>query len=200
MRRPHTCIKKLFDQQGTDKGKWFGGLYDVLLQPYRETIKCVVEVGIGTLIPHAPSSMVGWGLENYRPGGSLRAWRDFLPNAEIYGLDVALDTQFTDEHRIHTYLCDSTDRDQAEQFFNRIAPIRPDLVIDDGLHTVEAQIGTLRNFFPSLLPGGLYVIEDVSPEHTPMIVAGAVDVHTDCHFFVDSRPEPWVAIVIRKPV
>src|SRR2546422_3400056 len=101
-------IKELLDREGTDKGNWYGGLYDVLLQPHRREIGCVIEVGIGTMIPGAPSSMVGCGAENYRPGASLRAWRDFLPNAELYGVDVAPDTQFTGESRIHTYLCAST--------------------------------------------------------------------------------------------
>ena len=54
-----TTIRELLDKEGTDKGKWFGGLYDGLLQPHRQDIRCVIEIGIGTLDPSAVSSMVG---------------------------------------------------------------------------------------------------------------------------------------------
>jgi hypothetical protein len=195
-----STIKELLDREGTDKGKWYGGLYDVLLQPHRRTIACVVEVGIGTMIPGAASSMVGWGAKNYRPGASLRAWRDFLPNAEVYGVDVAPDTQFSGEARIKTFICDSTDAGQVTAFFARIAPAIPDVIVDDGLHKLAAQTKTLRNFLPFLRPGGLYVLEDVSPEHVPKIVATLPGIHRGCHFFVDNRSEPWVAIVIRTPL
>jgi hypothetical protein len=198
-----TClgIKELLEREGTDKGKWYGELYDVLLQPHRLEIGCLVEIGIGTMIPGAPSSMVGWGsMESYRPGASLRAWRDFLPNAEVYGVDVAPDTQFTGESRIHTYLCDSTDTEQVMDLFARISPAIPNLIVDDGLHDVTAQIKTLKNFLPFLREGGLYVLEDIVPEHAPKIIAELPTIHRGCHSFVHSSSEPWVAIVIRKPL
>jgi hypothetical protein len=44
-------IKQLLDRSGNDKGKWYGGMYAVLLQPSRHAIKSVIEIGIGTLIP-----------------------------------------------------------------------------------------------------------------------------------------------------
>jgi len=65
-------IKQLLDRSGSDKGKWYGGMYEVLLQPSRYAIKSLIEIGIGTFIPNAPSSMVGYASEDYRPGGSLR--------------------------------------------------------------------------------------------------------------------------------
>jgi hypothetical protein len=193
-------IKELLDREGTDKGRWYGGLYDVLLEPHRRTIACVVEVGIGTMIPGAASSMVGWGTEKYRPGASLRAWRDFLPYAEVYGVDVAPDTQFEGEARITTFLCDSTDARQVAAFFARIAPAIPDLIVDDGLHEVAAQAKTLANFFPSLRPGGLYVLEDASPKDVPTLLSKLRSIDPGCPYFVDNRTEPWVAIVIRKPL
>lgn len=93
MSDPTISIKAMLDAQGTDKGRWYGGLYGVLLSPIRECVRCVVEIGIGTMIPGRPSSMVGVvGAGTYRPGASLRAWRDFFPNADVHGVDVAPDT------------------------------------------------------------------------------------------------------------
>ena len=191
-------LTELLHREGSDKGKWYGGLYDVILRPYRESIRCVVEIGIGTMIPDAPSSMAGWGGEGYRPGASLRAFRDFLPNAQIHGVDVAPDTQLTGEPRIRTHLCDSRDTDRVRALFaDGVAPA--DLIVDDGLHEAAAQVATLANFLPFLRAGGLYVVEDVVPGDVPAILAALPRVHAGCRFFVDGRTEPWVAIVIQKP-
>jgi hypothetical protein len=191
-------IKELFDREGSDKGKWYGGLYDVLLQPQRQTIRCVVEIGIGTLLQDAVSSMVGYAADHYRPGGSLRAWRNFLPQAEVYGLDIAPDTQFSDEPRIHTYLCDSTDSQRTSEILSQITH-RPDLIIDDGWHDLSAQIKTLKNFLPALQECGLYVVEDVWPDHVLTLINELNSIHPGCHSFVDRSWGTCVAIVIRKP-
>lgn len=197
-------IKALLDREGSDKGRWYGGVYQVLLQPHRQSIRRVIEIGIGTLIPDAPSSMASDATEHYRPGGSLRAWREFLPNAEIHGVDVAPDTQFTDEPRIHTHLCDLTDAKQVADLFDRIGSPLPELIIDDGLHTYDAQISTLKNFWPYLASGGLYVLEDILPENLSRIWDGVPAVCPDGSFFVvDNKPEPErapdaILIVVRK--
>jgi len=196
--QPHG-IGALLDAEGSDKGLWYGGLYGVLLEPSREQIRCVVEIGIGTVIPEAAGSMFGIGNDNYRPGGSLRAWRDFLPNAAVHGVDVAADTQFTGEGRITTHLCNSTDTEQSAAMLRSIAPLVPDLVIDDGLHVEAGQIATLRNFFPALRPGGLYVVEDVLETAIPGILEALQTIDPECDFFVDRSWGECVAIIARKP-
>src|SRR5579863_6369835 len=94
-------LTHIFQHYGTDK-VGYAPVYELFLRPYRQKIRKVIEVGIGTLIPNAHSSMVGWGAPHYRPGGSLRSWRDYFPRASIIGLDVQSDTQFT-EDRIRTF-------------------------------------------------------------------------------------------------
>jgi hypothetical protein len=203
MSKPPVNIKALLDAQGTDKGRWYGGLYGVLLSPVRECIRCVVEIGIGTVIPGGPSSMAGVGADNYRPGASLRAWRDFFPNADVHGVDVAPDTRIESEPRITTHFCDSSDPDQVATVLKAIAP--PDLIIDDGLHVPSAQIATFRNFFPSLRAAGLYVLEDVIPANAPVIlaefnlIAPGCDVFVRrCELFLKGDIEGGSAIVVRK--
>lgn len=185
----------LFDREGTDKGRWYGGLYDVLLAPHRETIRCVVEIGIGTMIPGADSSMVGWSQDHYRPGGSLRAWRDFFPRAEIHGVDPAPDTQLIGEPRIHTHLCDSRNAEQVSEVLAALKHL-PDLIIDDGLHDAPSQMATLRNFLPALRPGGLYVVEDVLPANVQQVLN---ELAPRYWYFVDRSWGECVAIVIRSP-
>ena len=38
-----------------------------------------------------------------------------------------------------------------------------DVIIDDGDHVDQSQLATLRNFWPLLRDGGLYIIEDIYP-------------------------------------
>ena len=118
-------------------------------------VKAVLEIGIGTMISGVHSSMVGFAQEGYKPGGSLRAWRDFFPNATIYGMDVQPDTQFNDEKRIVTFLCNSIDPDQVGEMMGKLGNAKFDIIIDDGSHVIDDQFKTLRNFFPFLKGGGI---------------------------------------------
>jgi hypothetical protein len=155
-------IDELFEKYGTDKG-CYASIYHALFKRIRLQIRKVVEVGIGTLIPDAKSSMVGWGAPTYRPGGSLRAWRDYFPGAEIHGIDVQPDTQLVGEPRIHTHFCDSTETEATRQLVVELGLGSCDVVIDDGSHVDTDQVATLRNLFPLVHSGGFYIVEDVLP-------------------------------------
>jgi hypothetical protein len=153
-------LEQLFNKFGSDKAE-YAPAYRAFLDRNRLLVRTVLEIGIGTLIPDAPYSMVGWGAPWYRPGGSLRAWRSYFPNAEVHGIDVQPDTQFS-EDRITTHLCDSTDA-EAVRALGFVAETF-DLIVDDGCHRAEQQLRTIENLFPLLKIGALYVIEDVLPE------------------------------------
>jgi hypothetical protein len=105
--------------------------------------------------------MVGWAGVNYRPGGSLRAWRDYFPNSDIHGIDIQKDTQIFDEERIYTHLCDSTDRRSVGHLMQSLSGGFFDVIIDDGSHKPGDQLATLANFFPYVNAGGYYIIEDI---------------------------------------
>jgi cephalosporin hydroxylase len=61
-----------------------------------------------------------------------------------------------------TLLCDSTDPKQVDQLMSRLNYQKFDIIIDDGSHIMENQFKTLRNFYPFLKSGGIYVVEDVA--------------------------------------
>ena len=105
--------------------------------------------------------MVGYAGQGYKPGGSLRAWRDFFPNATVYGMDVQPDTQFADEERIVTLLGNSTDPSQVGQALQHARHKTFDIIIDDGSHYAADQIATLKNLFPLVNPSGTYIVEDL---------------------------------------
>ncbi len=155
-------LESIFRRCGTDKlVNGYSGLYECLFGRGRRDVKALLEIGIGTMIPGVASSMVGYAPEGYRPGGSLRSWRDFFPNATIYGMDVQPDTQFDDEERIVTFLCDSTNAEEVATTMDRLGCGQFDIIIDDGSHILDNQFRTLRNMFPYLKRTGIYVVEDV---------------------------------------
>jgi hypothetical protein len=187
-------LGELFRRWGTDKdSQGYTGLYEFLFQEQRKQVTSLLEIGIGTMIPGAAASMVGYAAEHYKPGGSLRAWRDYFPNAEIYGLDIMRDTQFYD-NRITTYLCDSTNASQAKELLSSLKHKEFDVIVDDGCHLPNDQIATLRNFFPALKTRGIYVIEDLMGlQHMPALIENVVG---NCPYFF--KFGPCTALVIKK--
>jgi len=153
-------IEELVDQYGTDKNiSMYTPTYEKLFNPRKEEVTNLLEIGIGTLDPIHPSSfqgIIGFNPQ-YKQGGSLRVWRDFFPNANIYGVDIAEDCMF-EEERIKTFLFDSSDSVQSHY---QLKGLEFDVIIDDGNHHPEYQIKTLRNLWPQLKPKGVYFIEDV---------------------------------------
>ena len=146
-------LSELILKYGSDKNaSGYTPYYTKLFKNLRHKEIDLLEIGIGTL-QYTPSNMHGWKsrIPHYMPGASLRAWRDYFPKARIYGADVNQDCMI-EENRIQTFICDSTSESLDMSF---------DIIIDDGLHTFEAQSKTFSNFYPLLRRGGFYFIEDI---------------------------------------
>ena len=81
--KQNETLPQIFRKYGTDKDRnGYSSLYHILFSSFRNEKWNILEIGIGTMIPEVCSSMQGYALENYKSGGSLRAWRDFFPNAQ----------------------------------------------------------------------------------------------------------------------
>ena len=136
-------LTKLAIKYKTDKwGKHhYTPYYYNLFKDWRESVKKVVEIGAGE-------------------GASLRMWRDFFPNALIYGGEVDEGRVFK-EDRIEVFKCDQADTlDLMDLIVKTGHDI--DLFVDDGSHKPEDQVFTLNNIMPNLHKGTIYIIEDVS--------------------------------------
>jgi hypothetical protein len=110
------------------------------------------EIGLGTNNPALVSTMGSEG----RPGASLRAFKQLLPNATIYGADVDRAILFQEE-RISTFYVDQLDAAS----FAEAARRSYDVIIDDGLHSVGANLNSLLFALNHINVGGWIVIEDI---------------------------------------
>jgi len=157
-------LSDLFSRYGSDKSSThdyhlvYGRLFE---DP--NSVKLVVEIGIGTNSPDVLSTM---GRGHTGVGGSLRAWRDFFPSASIIGYDIDPQALFK-EVRIHTAVMDQRDEDSVKAQFDRLEDNSVDLYIDDGLHTLDANLLPIRHAFSKIRPGGYLIIEDIHAEAVP---------------------------------
>lgn len=119
----------------------------------------ILEVGMGTNNPNLVSSMGSEG----RPGASLYSFRDYLPNAIIYGSDIDRDILFQ-EHRIKTAFVDQMKPETFRQMSHDFDNVKFDLIIDDGLHSIGANINTLLYALNQVNDDGWVVIEDIHGE------------------------------------
>ena len=95
-----------------------------------------------------------------KPGASLRVWRDYFPNASIFGADIDEKILFK-ERNIKTFFIDQLDVQSIKNMWKKINKTNFDLMIDDGLHTFDAGINLFKNSIKYLSKTGIYLIEDV---------------------------------------
>jgi hypothetical protein len=157
------ALRTHLDSQGSDKAGFhlYHYVYGTILAR-REAVKAICEIGLGTNNTDVVSNMG----EHGRPGASLRAFRDFLPNAAIYGGDVDRRVLFQ-EDRISTAYVDQTDEASLKEFFGAL-PDNLDLIIDDGLHSPFANLLTFRMALNKVRKGGWVVVEDVQNNSVPV--------------------------------
>ena len=95
-----------------------------------------------------------------RPGASLYAFKEYLPKANIYGADIDKNILFN-EDRIKTCFVDQLDLKSFENIKNTFGEIQYDLIIDDGLHSIGANLNTLLFALDNVKLNGWIVIEDI---------------------------------------
>lgn len=152
----------------SDKSQWLGfGLhnyttvYSALFGGLRDRPLRIFELGLGTNNPDLVSTM---GVHYWRPGASLRGWRELFPHALVFGADIDRDVLF-EEDRIKTFYCDQTDRTAIRELWAQPALHGGmDILIEDGLHTFEGNCTFLEGSLEQLRPGGYYVVEDILQE------------------------------------
>ena len=154
-------LTELMNFYGSDKGGRnnqhnYSEYYSELFFNERKNIKNFLEIGLGTNDVNVLSNMGEKGV----PLASLKAWRDYFENANIYGADI--DKKILKNHeRIKTYFVDQTDPKTIELLFKNIGISEFDVILDDGLHDYNANICLFENSIKFLSNTGIYIIEDI---------------------------------------
>jgi hypothetical protein len=151
-------LRELFDEKGSDKGSYHSYylLYAKVLEHLRWKPGLLFEIGIGSNDESVLSNM---GVEG-KPGASLRAWQKFLPKTKILGADIDPST-FANLHGIETFWLDQTDFNTFMEIDVEVS-LDSCLIIDDGLHSLDANLNTVSFALPKIKKRGFIVIEDVS--------------------------------------
>lgn len=170
-------LADLLQRHGSDKATRhsYHIAYAGLLAGKRNAPLRILEIGIGTNDPDAPSTMGAQG----RPGASLRAWRDWGPRFEVHCADIDRRILFS-EDRIATHWIDQTDTASFAALAERLGPASFDLIIDDGLHRPDANLNTLAFALKMLKPGGVFVVEDIEKMLAPFWLGMADVLSTTC--------------------
>jgi SAM-dependent methyltransferase len=156
-----TEMCRVMAKYGSDKAlHGYTQLYSAAFRDRSNRPLRVLELGLGSNNPAILSNMGVFGA----PGASLRGWRDLFPLASVYGADIDRGILF-EEDRITTFYCDQLDKSSIRAVWSQPA-LRggADIIIEDGLHTFEANISFLEESLDHLRPGGIYVVEDIGWE------------------------------------
>jgi hypothetical protein len=132
-------------------------IYDILFNDIRNQPLRVFELGIGTTNLNVASNMGSDG----SPGASLRGWKHYFPNAQIFGADIDEGCLFQ-EPNIQTFQCDQTNPESIKKLWeNPDLTEGFDIIIEDGLHIFNANVTFFENSFHKLNLGGVFIIEDI---------------------------------------
>ena len=99
-------------------------------------------------------------------GHSVKMWKEYFPNAEIYAIDIVDKTEYQ-EDRITIGIGSQNDPEFLNSFNQQYGPF--DIIIDDGLHEYEANMIFFENSIFKLKKGGYYIIEDINPRTFDLI-------------------------------
>jgi hypothetical protein len=131
----------------------------------------VLEIGVG-----------GYG-NTVIGGNSLRMWKAYFRQANIFGIDI-YDKRPLEEKRIKIFQGSQVDEAFLKDVIDQIGGV--DVIIDDGSHINADVIRTFEILFPLLRRGGIYAIEDTQTSYWPGFGGSSSDLrdpHTTMGYF-----------------
>lgn len=146
-----TAIAK---KHGTDKvnGHFYTTHYETHFSKFRDEKINLLEIGVG-------------GYDKPDKGGaSLRMWKEYFKQGNIFGIDI-YDKHLLEEERIKIFKGSQTDRAFLMSVIDETGPL--DIIIDDGSHINSHVITSFNILFPILKNDGIYAIEDVQTSYWP---------------------------------
>ena len=135
------AIKYGSDRQPLSKHSYTPYYFELFKDRIGE-IEKILEIGVGS------------------DGAGLRMWRDFFPNANIYGAEIDQNRIFTDG-RIQVFYCDQASQNDLMALLDKTGHDL-DFVVEDASHKPEDQVFTCLTLMPYLKSDVVYIIEDVA--------------------------------------
>lgn len=147
-------LTELAARFGSDKfgGHWYTPHYEHHFAPWRDRRLRILEIGIGGY--QAPD--LG--------GESLRMWKHYFTRGLVYGLDI-YDKSAVAQPRVRVLRGSQSDPEALARIVAEHGPF--DVIVDDGSHVNSDVLASFDALFPTLAPGGLYVVEDVQTSYWP---------------------------------
>lgn len=124
----------------TDKGdvhNYINGYYSTEFTDIKEKPINILEIGIAQ-------------------SGSLKLWRDWFTNANIYAIEYDRNL-YKEIPGVGLIIADGYSEDTIKLFDG----IEFDYIIDDGPHTIQSQIYSVKNWVNKLKIGGKLIVEDI---------------------------------------
>jgi hypothetical protein len=140
---PRPSLDEIGLRFGTDKAShWHGYLafYERMFAALRDHPVTLLEIGV-------------------LAGDSLRMWQAYFELGRIVGADINPAAARHARERITVEVADQSRNADLERLAALHGPF--DIVVDDGSHIWDHQILTLQTLFPSVKPGGFFVVEDI---------------------------------------
>jgi 23S rRNA U2552 (ribose-2'-O)-methylase RlmE/FtsJ len=133
----------------SDKWEQYLPIYEAALQPFLER--------------GDPVRLLEIGVQN---GGSLQIWSKYLPaGSTITGIDIDPACADLDiPENVTVWIGDGTDPATLQSL---LGDQTFDVIIDDGSHLSEHIIATFKACFHRVVPGGLFIIEDLHASYYP---------------------------------
>lgn len=139
--------------------------YNRYFEGRRREVKSILEIGVCT-------------------GGSLKMWKEYFPNATVYGIDIQKDCKRLEEDRVKIFIGDQSNKDFLKTVVDSSGG-NFDIVIDDGSHYSSHQISSFVYLFPFVKSQGHYIIEDLNTSYWPKYGGGVKKSGTCVEFLKD---------------
>lgn len=147
------------NEANTDKGSKIGNAhsytryYSFLFEQFRYRAFNALEIGLLRGGPEAG----GIAERNTVAIPSIKMWLEFFPFATLFGIDISDFSKFQNE-RFRFHQLDLSDHQAAQTIRAKLPPMK--FVVDDASHASYHQQVAFVNYFPLVVPGGYYIIED----------------------------------------
>jgi len=161
-----TPLCRIMQEIGSDKGSGrhnYTQLYHYLLKDKQDKPLKILELGIGSCDPQFAFTMGQTGVV----GASLRGWRTYFKNAQVFGADIDKEALFQ-EDRIQTFYVDALNPESIKALFETMPESTFDVIVDDGYHDFSANSEFLKEALGHLSVGGMYIIEDIRTDQLPL--------------------------------